>query len=305
MDFTELARLQSSLRILQNMNLPSQQVMQMAHSAQTMADLYRAPALEAMQRANISMCNSARAVEAIYQKYEILNKIANAPYETTARMARAYTSPMFKNYATIKNFINFYEINPAIQAALNFADRRQDFIDHFCNQNVWILENSFKAFGNVPFSEHTAYIENVLSASSGFSQEERNLILENAGNSLQKPCIDFELSGKILALLKAFFPAFFLKDFDIKAAKTTIASITATIAFLFNVYSFIQSHTDAEQAHSDSLIEQKQNDEKIKLLKEISEQNKELLKIHKNINNFSSNSSSKNINTQDLKQQKQ
>ena len=305
MDFTELARLQSSLRILQNMNLPSQQVMQMAHSAQTMADLYRAPALEAMQRADISMCNSARAVEAIYQKYEILNKIANAPYETAARMARAYTSPMFKNYATIKNFINFYEINPAIQAVLNFAYRRQDFIDHFCNQNVWILENSFKAFGNVPFSEHTAYIENVLSASSGFSQEERNLILENAGSSLQKPSINFELSGKILALLKAFFPAFFLKDFDVKAAKETLLAITAIIMFLYNVYSNAQSHDDAVQAHNDFLIEQRQNDEKIKLLKEISDQNKELLKIHKGTANLSKNDSSDKPQTQYLEPEKQ
>ncbi len=305
MDFTNLSRLQSSLKILQNMNLPSQQVMQMAHSAQAMADLYRTPALEAMQRADISMCNSARAVEAIYQKYEILNKIANAPYEAAARMASAYTSPMFKNYATIQNFINFYEINPGIQAIMNFADRRQDFIDHFCNQNVWILENSFKAFENVPFSEHTAYIENVLSASSGFSQEERNLILENAGNSLQKPTINFELSGKILALLKAFFPAFFLKDFDVKAAKETILAITAIIMFLYNVYSNTQSHDDAVQAHNDFLFEQRQNDEKIKLLKEISDQNKELLKIHKGTANLSKNDSSDKPQTQYLEPEKQ
>lgn len=281
MNLSELERLQSQLRILQNMAFPSQQIMQMANSAYAAAELMNMPTLEAMRYAESAMCASAKAAEMVFQKYEQLNKIANATYESSAKMAGAYNSPMFKIYDSMQNFMSFYEINPAIQSIMNFADTHQNFIDHFYNKNVWLLANSFKAFENVPFAEHTTYIENVLSASSEFSQEERNLILDNAGSSLPKPCIDFELSGKILALLKTFFPAFFLKDFDAKAAKTTIVSITATIAFLFNVYSFIQSHIDAEQAHSDSLIEQKQNDEKIKLLREISEQNKELLKIHK------------------------
>ena len=43
------------------MNLPSQQVMQMAHSAQAIADLYRAPALEAIQGLQQLSINSAKA----------------------------------------------------------------------------------------------------------------------------------------------------------------------------------------------------------------------------------------------------
>lgn len=291
MNFDEIAKLQSSLRVLQNMALPSQQVVQMAHSAQAMADLYRTPALEAMQRTDMLMCNSARAVDAVNHKYEQLNRIANASYEASEKMLRVYNSPIFKNYGTIQNFINFYEINPAIHALMNFAGTHQNFIEHFYNQNIWEFTNSFKVFRSVPFTEHTTFIENVLFASSEFSQEERNLILENAGNSLQKPNINFELSDKILALLKEFFPAFFLKDFDAKAAKATIISITAILAFLIESCLSVQAHNDSIQAHNDAVIEQKQNDEKIKLLKEISDQNKELLKIHKETANRLKNGS--------------
>ncbi len=263
MNLSELERLQSQLRILQNMTLPEQQIMQMAHSAQTAAELMNISALDTMQRAETVMCTSAKAAEMVFQKYEHLNRIANASYEASAKMSGAYNSTMFKIYVSMQNFMNFYEINPAIQAIMNFADTHQDFIDHFYNQNVWQLANSFKAFENVPFAEHTTYIENVLSASSEFSQEERNLILDNSGSSLQKPYIDFELSDKILTLLKAFFPAFFLKDFDVKAAKSTIISITAILAFLIESYFSVQAHDDSIQAHNDAVVEQKQNDEKI------------------------------------------
>ena len=299
MNLSELERLQSHLRILQNMALPSQQVMQMANSAQAFAKLYNSPGLTAMQHAELAMCNSARFAEIINQKYEQFARMANSHYEATARMANPFISPMSQNYANMQNFITFYEINPALQAIMNFADTKQYFLKIFYNPDIQQLVNSFKVFESIPFAEHTTYIENVLSASSEFSQEERNLILDNAETSLEKPDTNFEISDKILALLKVFFPAFFLKDFDAKAAKTTIASITATIAFLFNVYSFIQSHIDAEQAHSDSFIEQKQNDEKIKLLREISEQNKELLKVHKETATHLKNDSLDKPQTQD------
>ena len=45
----------------------------------------------------------------------------------------------------------------------------------------------------------------------------------------------------------------------------------------------IIAHQDAVQAHQDALVQQKQDEQKIKLLTDISEQQKELLKVQKSI----------------------
>ena len=77
MNFDEITKLQNSLRVLQNMTLPSQQVMQMAHSAHAMSELTKTPALEAMQSLQSPFINSAKAVTEINPRlYETYVNIA-------------------------------------------------------------------------------------------------------------------------------------------------------------------------------------------------------------------------------------
>ena len=78
MNSSELERFQNHFGILQNMALPSESVMQMAHSAQAAAALMNTPTLEAIQRLQLQSVNSAKAFTDISLQF----------YETYADIAR-------------------------------------------------------------------------------------------------------------------------------------------------------------------------------------------------------------------------
>ena len=291
MNLSELARLQSQLRILQNVTLPSQQVMQMAHSAQAAAELMNMPALEAMQRMESAMCNSARTVEIINQKYEQLNRMAAVPFEAVARMANPFTSSMFTNYANMQNFMNFYEINPAIQAIMNFAKTHQEFLKTFNDQNVWKIAHSFNS--NISRSFATNFHINQ-QAYSSLIEPQRFKTITNAINQYYSvppmvlnipPEKSTNYIETALESLDSFSqdernyildnaenkPKNILANFDFTPKMQhliyalipalllknvdieTVKNILENVAFIASIYMFYKTHSDNERAHQDAV----------------------------------------------------
>ena len=200
MDFTELARLQSSLRILQNMNLPSQQVMQMAHSAQAMADLYRAPALEAMQGLQQLSINSAKAFAElspqIYETYANISKmytdISPMLYEAAANSAKAFAeiNPILQNSA-----INSVKFITEMQSAIAEITKNEAIMS-VVGQKIILDYSIFDEAGFFPDPESLPNFHEYKQPSKFGNAPDDNSKAQNSINELKKQSDKFEPAFK-------------------------------------------------------------------------------------------------------------
>lgn len=282
MNLSELGRLQSQLRILQNMTLPAQQVMQMAHSAQAAAELMNMPALEAMRRAESAMCNSARQAAAINKNYEILKNVVKFKIPTTPYLPDGYKSyvlpyscaafleefPAFKHS---NNMVNFYhtQITDSLKLSLKpeiFDIAKKAFSQQLLfkqtikqsefntiTETIRQFSQTYKHIWNIPFSQRSTYIESTLEKLSDLPQSERDYMLAGAEAKISELQTElkstFEFTEKIEKLLLFLFPVLLIKDFD----SLTINTIVENLTVIATLYMSYKAHKDSERAHNDAV----------------------------------------------------
>lgn len=341
MDFTELARLQSSLRILQNMNLPSQLAMQIAHSAQAMADLYKTPALEALQSIDMSMCNSARAVAAVNKNYEYLNKIASASNKALAAITAVYNSPIFSS-AAYRQLHSMYDIEPGIKAMINFSKTNQEFFKTFNNQNIWKIAHSFNS--KIPRNFATNFHINQQAYSSLIEPQRFKTITSAINQYYSAPSMVLNIPAEksttyiesALESLDSFTqhernyildnaenkPKNILANFDFTPKMQhliyalipalllknidleTVKNILENVAFIASIYMFYKTHNDSVRAHQDA-VQAHQDALQAKTDSEIiQKQNNEIINLLKENLEISKELSSKQLPTSQVHHEK-
>lgn len=253
---------------------------------------------------NMPIVNSAKALSEVYNQYfqntEIVSEIKrlysnpvlmdlNAQIVQQQAFIREYIHPLINSMQEIYSAISlqkkaFEELN------LLYSN----YIDSIPKNNLDNLTESIQqAFKpqytiriyDIPYRKRSKFVEKELNKLSVFTSDERNYIFAGAESIRNNGItgVDFDLTDKIKALAVKYLPQLSLKNIEASTVMELISLIVGICMFYYSHTDAIIAHQDAVQAHQDALVQQKQDEQKIKLLTDISEQQKELLKVQKSI----------------------
>lgn len=253
---------------------------------------------------NMPIVNSAKALSEVYNQY-----FQNT--EIVSEIKRLYSNPVLmdlnaqivQQQAFIREYIHPL-INPMqeIYSAISLQKKAfeelnllySNYIDSIPKNNLDNLTESIQqAFKpqytiriyDIPYRKRSKFVEKELNKLSVFTSDERNYIFAGAESIRNNGItgVDFDLTDKIKALAVKYLPQLSLKNIEASTVMELISLIVGICIFYYSHTDAVIAHQDAVQAHQDALVQQKQDEQKIKLLTDISEQQKELLKVQKSI----------------------
>ena len=278
--------------------------MQSINSAKAALELSDSFKSELYTLQNMPVVNSAKAMSEFYSQYfqnlEIISELQqlyNNPVvrELNAQIAqqeafiREYIRPLVGPMQELYSFISsqeraFNELN--LMYSNYIGSISQSNLDNITAS----IQEAFKSqyvirIYNIPYRKRTKFVEKELNKLSFFTSDEISYIFAGA-ESIRNSGVagfDFDLTDKIKSLAVKYLPQLSLKNIKASAAINIIAIIVAICGIYYSHTDAVIAHQDAVQAHQDALVQQKQDEQKIKLLTDISEQQKELLKVQKSI----------------------
>lgn len=253
---------------------------------------------------NMPIVNSAKVMSEFYSQYlqnlEIiseLQQLCNNPVvrELNAQVAqqeafiREYIQPHVSPMQELYSFMSsqqrvFNELN--LMYSNYIGAIQQSNLDSITAS----IQEAFKSqyiirIYDIPYRKRSKFVEKELNKLSVFTSDERNYIFAGAESIRNNGItgVDFDLTDKIKALAVKYLPQLSLKNIEASTVMELISLIVGICIFYYSHTDAVIAHQDAVQAHQDALVQQKQDEQKIKLLTDISEQQKELLKVQKSI----------------------
>lgn len=278
--------------------------MQSINSAKAALELSDSFKSELYTLQNMPVVNSAKAMSEFYSQYfqnlEIISELQqlyNNPVvrELNAQIAqqeafiREYIRPLVGSMQELYSFISsqekaFNELN--LMYSNYIGSISQSNLDNITES----IQEAFKSqyiirIYNIPYRKRTKFVEKELNKLSFFTSDEISYIFAGA-ESIRSSGIagfEFDLTDKIKSLAVKYLPQLSLKNIKASTVMELISLIVGICMFYYSHTDAVIAHQDAVQAHQDALIQQKQDEQKIKLLTDISEQQKELLMVQKSI----------------------
>ena len=278
--------------------------LQSINSAKAALELSNSLKSEFYALQNMPIVNSAKALSEVYNQY-----FQNT--EIVSEIKRLYSNPVLmdlnaqivQQQAFIREYIHPL-INPMqeIYSAISLQKKAfeelnllySNYIDSIPKNNLDNLTESIQqAFKpqytiriyDIPYRKRSKFVEKELNKLSVFTSDERNYIFAGAESIRNNGItgVDFDLTDKIKALAVKYLPQLSLKNIEASTVMELISLIVGICMFYYSHTDAVIAHQDAVQAHQDALVQQKQDEQKIKLLTDISEQQKELLQVQKTI----------------------
>lgn len=253
---------------------------------------------------NMPIVNSAKALSEIYNQYfqntEIVSEIKrsytnpvlmelNAQIAQQQAFIREHVQPLVIPMQELYSFIFsqkrvFDELNLIYS---NYAASiPQSNLDSITESIQQAFASQYKiSIYDIPYRKRSKLVERELNKLSSFTSDERSYILAGA-ESIRSSGIagfNFDLTDKIKTIAVKYLPQLSLKNIKASTVMELISLIVGICMFYYSHTDAVIAHQDAVQAHQDALIQQKQDEQKIKLLTDISEQQKELLQVQKAI----------------------
>lgn len=253
---------------------------------------------------NMPIVNSAKALSEVYNQYfqntEILSEIKrlysnpvlmdlNAQIVQQQAFIREYIHPLVNPMQEIYSAISlqkkaFEELNLLYSNYIGSIPKNN--LDNLTEsiQQAFKPQYTIRIY-DIPYRKRSKFVEKELNKLSVFTSDERNYIFAGAesirNNGLTS--VNFDLTDKIKTLAVKYLPQLSLKNIKASTLTDIIAIIVAICGIYYSHIDSVIAHQDAIQAHQNALVQQKQDEQKIKLLTDISEQQKELLKVQKSI----------------------
>ena len=253
---------------------------------------------------NMPIVNSAKALSEVYNQYfqntEIVSEIKrlysnpvlmdiNAQIVQQQAFIREYIHPLVNPMQEIYSAISlqkkaFEELNLLYSNYIGSIPKNN--LDNLTEsiQQAFKPQYTIRIY-DIPYRKRSKFVEKELNKLSVFTSDERNYIFAGAESIRNNGItgVDFDLTDKIKALVVKYLPQLSLKNIEASTVMELISLIVGICIFYYSHTDAVIAHQDAVQAHQDALVQQKQDEQKIKLLTDISEQQKELLKVQKSI----------------------